>query len=79
MSALEVASQTLRRSVSVMSRTSFHEDVTNRILDDMVGLLDPHEIEVVGDFTVRGNIKTVITSRHKKGQKKPENIIFAAE
>lgn len=57
----------------------FHEDVTNRILDDMVGLLDPHEIEVVGDFTVRGNIKTVITSRHKKGQKKPENIIFAAE
>ncbi len=44
----------------------FHEDVTNRILDDLVKLLDPHEIEVVGDFTVRGNIHTVITSRHKK-------------
>lgn len=54
----------------------FHEDVTNRILDDMVALLDPHEIEVVGDFTVRGNIHTVVTSSHQKGQKKPKNLIF---
>lgn len=44
----------------------FHEDVTNLILDDLVNLLDPWEIEVVGDFNVRGNIKTVITSRHSK-------------
>lgn len=44
----------------------FHEDVTNRILDDLVKLLDPWEIEVVGDFNVRGNIHTVITSRHAK-------------
>lgn len=44
----------------------FHEDVTNRILDDLVNLLDPWEIEVVGDFTVRGNIHTVITSTHSK-------------
>jgi 7-cyano-7-deazaguanine reductase len=44
----------------------FHEDVTNRIIDDLINLLDPWEIEVVGDFTVRGNIKTIITSTHKK-------------
>jgi 7-cyano-7-deazaguanine reductase len=44
----------------------FHEDVTNQILDDLVKLLDPWEMEVVGDFSVRGNIKTVITSRHEK-------------
>lgn len=44
----------------------FHEDVTNRILDDLVKLLDPWEIEVVGDFSVRGNIHTVITSKHAK-------------
>lgn len=55
----------------------FHEDVTNRILNDMVALLDPHEIEVIGDFTVRGNIHTVVTSSHQKGQKKPKNLIFA--
>jgi 7-cyano-7-deazaguanine reductase len=44
----------------------FHEDVTNVILQNMVDLLDPWEIEVVGDFNVRGNIKTVVTARHSK-------------
>lgn len=45
----------------------FHEDVTNRIIGDLIELLDPHEIEVVGDFTVRGNIHTVVTAKHTKG------------
>jgi 7-cyano-7-deazaguanine reductase len=44
----------------------FHEDVTNRIMDDLVKLLDPHEIEVVADFTVRGNIHTVVKAKHVK-------------
>ena len=45
----------------------FHEDVTNNILQDLIDLLDPWEIEVEGDFNVRGNIKTVITAKHQKG------------
>jgi 7-cyano-7-deazaguanine reductase len=44
----------------------FHEDVTNWIIDDLIKLLDPHEIEVVGDFSVRGNIKTIIRAKHEK-------------
>ncbi len=44
----------------------FHEDVTNNILDDLKTLLDPWYIEVIGDFNVRGNIKTIITARHEK-------------
>jgi 7-cyano-7-deazaguanine reductase len=48
----------------------FHEDVTNRIIQDLIDLLDPHEIEVVGDFTVRGNIHTVVTARHVKPEGK---------
>ena len=44
----------------------FHEDVVNIIMEDLLKLLDPHEIEVVGDFSVRGNIKTVIRANHKK-------------
>ncbi len=47
-------------------RKVFHEDVTNEILEDIVTLLDPHEIEVVGDFNVRGNIHTLVTSTHSK-------------
>jgi len=46
----------------------FHEDVANVILDDLVKLLDPWEMEVVGDFAVRGNIKTVIRAKHLRGK-----------
>jgi 7-cyano-7-deazaguanine reductase len=42
----------------------FHEAVVNRILDDLVALVEPRWIEVIGDFNVRGNIHTVITARH---------------
>jgi 7-cyano-7-deazaguanine reductase len=42
----------------------FHETAVNRILDDLVNLLHPRYVEVVGDFNVRGNIKTVVTARH---------------
>lgn len=44
----------------------FHEDVVNIIMDDLVKLIDPWEVEVVGDFNVRGNIKTIIRARHEK-------------
>ncbi len=46
----------------------FHEDVTNRILDDLVELLDPKSITVEADFNVRGNIHTVVTATHIKGE-----------
>lgn len=50
-------------------RGIFHEDVVNVILDDLVGLLQPWEMEVVGDFNVRGNIKTIIRARHVHPEK----------
>jgi 7-cyano-7-deazaguanine reductase len=37
-----------------------HEAATNRILDDLVAALAPRWIRVVGEFNVRGNIKTTI-------------------
>jgi 7-cyano-7-deazaguanine reductase len=43
---------------------AFHEDVTNRILDDLVAALSPRRAEVVGDFFVRGGIHTVVVARH---------------
>jgi 7-cyano-7-deazaguanine reductase len=44
----------------------FHEAVTNRILDDLVKLLDPRKMTVVGDFAVRGGIHTTVTASHEK-------------
>jgi len=43
---------------------TFHEAVTNRICDDLVAALAPLWIEVIGDFSVRGGIHTVVTARH---------------
>ena len=45
---------------------AFHEDVTNRILDDLVHAVRPRWAEVVGDFNVRGGIKTEIRVTHGK-------------
>lgn len=37
-----------------------HEAATNLIFDDLKATLAPRKLEVVGDFNVRGNVKTVI-------------------
>jgi 7-cyano-7-deazaguanine reductase len=44
----------------------FHEDVTNRILDDVVAAARPRWIEVTGDFNVRGGIKTEVRATYGK-------------
>ena len=45
-------------------RSISHEAAANQILDDLVSLLDPRWMRVVADFTVRGNIKTVVRVEH---------------
>ena len=42
----------------------FYEAVTNQILDDLVAACSPRRMTVVGDFTVRGGIKTVVTATY---------------
>lgn len=39
---------------------AFHEDVTNRILDDLVAAIAPRRMTVVTDWLVRGGISTVV-------------------
>ena len=41
----------------------FYERAVNRILDDLAQATKPRAMEVVGDFNVRGGIKSVITAR----------------
>ena len=43
----------------------FHEAVVNRILDEFVEAARPRWAEVVGDFQVRGNIKTMISAEYR--------------
>lgn len=48
----------------------YHEHVTNKILDDLVGACKPLHAEVVGDFNVRGGIKTVVKAVYSKRNRK---------
>lgn len=45
---------------------AFYEDVTNRIMDDLVAVTDPRWIELRADFTPRGGISSTITVTHHK-------------
>lgn len=41
----------------------FYERAVNTILDDLAKIAKPRSMTVVGDFNVRGGIKSVITAR----------------
>ena len=45
---------------------TFYERAVNRILDDLAHACEPAWMRVVGDFAVRGGIKSVITAEHGK-------------
>ena len=52
--------------IAFRNRGMFYEHVTNQILDDLVALLQPRRMTVVGDFSVRGGIKTVVTATYPR-------------
>jgi 7-cyano-7-deazaguanine reductase len=43
---------------------AFHEDVTNRILDDLVSAIGPRRLTVRTDWNIRGGIHTVVEAAH---------------
>lgn len=42
----------------------FYERVVNRILDDLVSVSAPRYMQVVGDFNIRGGLKSIVTVEH---------------
>jgi len=50
--------------IEFRNRGIFYEHVTNQILDDLVDAIHPRQMTVVGDFTVRGGIKTTVTAEY---------------
>ena len=56
----------------------FHEKVTNDICDDIVKTIKPKFIKVVGDFYVRGGIKTVVTVTRGKRPAQVESTLDVA-
>ncbi|MBX7103159.1 MAG: preQ(1) synthase [Gemmataceae bacterium] len=39
----------------------FYEQVCNRLLDDIVSVIQPKKLELIGAFTARGGITTTVT------------------
>ena len=50
--------------IGYRTRGIFYEAVTNQILDDLVEACGPRRMTVVGDFSVRGGIKTAVTATY---------------
>ena len=50
---------------SYRDQGTYHEAVTNQILDDLVTTLQPRRITIEGDFNVRGGIHTVVVASHE--------------
>lgn len=44
----------------------FYEAITNQILDDLVAVCDPIEMEITTEWTTRGGMHSIIKAEHKK-------------
>jgi 7-cyano-7-deazaguanine reductase len=56
---------------SFRNEGAFHEAVTNRILADLVGLLNPRFMRLTADFNVRGGIYTSVVAEHRQSGWRP--------
>lgn len=45
---------------------AFHEDVTNRILSDLVAATEPRFMRLTARFNVRGGIYTTVVAEHRQ-------------
>ena len=50
--------------IEFRNRGLFYEAVTNQILDDLVAACRPRRMTVVGDFSTRGGMTTVVTASY---------------
>lgn len=50
---------------SFRNEGAFHEDVTNRILDDLVRATAPRFMRLTAEFMVRGGIYTTVVAEHR--------------
>lgn len=57
----------------------FHEDVTNRILDDLVEAVKPRFMRLTARFYVRGGIFTNVVAEHRKRGWRPPARVELAE
>ena len=60
---------------SIRNEGHLHEDVTNRILDDLVATLEPRFMRLTAKFYVRGGIFTNVVAEHRKEGWQPAPLV----
>ena len=60
---------------SFRDQGAFHEAVTNRILDDLVGATRPRFMRLSAKFHVRGGIFTTVVAEHRKKGWKAQPVL----
>ena len=61
---------------SFRNHGAFHEDCVNIIMKDLIELMEPRYIEVVGDFTPRGGISILPFANYGRPGTKYEELAF---
>lgn len=51
---------------SYRDQGTFHEDVTNRILNDLAAMLAPRFMRLTAQFNVRGGLYTTVVAEHRQ-------------
>ena len=64
---------------SYRNQGAFHEAVTNRMLDDLVGATRPRFMRLTARFHVRGGIFTTVSAEHAKKGWKPQPRVDLAQ
>ncbi|MCB1159298.1 MAG: NADPH-dependent 7-cyano-7-deazaguanine reductase QueF, partial [Leptospiraceae bacterium] len=44
----------------------FHENVVNKVCEDFIKHIDPLYLKVVGDYNIRGGVKTLVSREYIK-------------
>jgi 7-cyano-7-deazaguanine reductase len=58
-------------------RGTFHEAVTNEILEELVAATAPRFMRLVAEFNVRGGIYTTVVAEHRKpGWEPPSAVVL---
>jgi 7-cyano-7-deazaguanine reductase len=60
---------------SYRNEGAFHEAVTNRILDDLVRVMQPRFIRLTAEFNVRGGIYTTVVAEHRMAGWEPAPVL----
>jgi 7-cyano-7-deazaguanine reductase len=60
---------------SFRDRGTFHESVTNEILNTLAEVTKPRYMKLTADFNVRGGIYTAVVAEHRKPGWKPPKAV----